>query len=123
MNFSSVSLFIVYILMADRFSIGIDGPHTIHFDDHCTMGNALMTNRPEYFEHPPGADPCTAKKDTEVAEFCKENKNAHIFRTPSGECNNLDHPRWGSANSILERRLPGEYDKLKRPTYDDRFGK
>ena len=99
--------------------VGINGPNEITFDKECNIANAVITNEPTYFHNPVGGDPCLPEKNTKVTKFCKENKNAGIFRTANGECNNKKNPRWGSANSRLERILPGEFHKFHLPTYDD----
>lgn len=41
---------------------------------------------------------------------CKEE---YPFRTITGECNNLEHPYWGSSTSALSRLLPPQYDDGK----------
>ena len=55
------------------------GPQDLTFDKACNIGNSLETNKPEYFEHPHGGDPCLPATDRKVKNFCKTNKQNGIF--------------------------------------------
>ena len=96
----------------------LDPPGPNITKNFCDIALFARVVEPEYLEHP-ATNPCDPLAHCIIAQRCHEmNQTIHgLFRTLSGECNNLQDPRLGMALSKLLRLLPAKYDKFSTTTY------